>query len=65
MPPVSVIGPPARLAVLTQTFVDPAREVHLRELVRLTGLAPRSVQQEVEVLVVADLLSERRSGNRR
>ena len=65
MPHLSVIGPPARLAVLTHTFVDPARELHLRELVRLTGLAPRSVQQEVEKLIGAGLLTERRSGNRR
>ena len=65
MPPFSVLGPPARLAVLTHTFVDPAREVHLRELVRLTGLAPRSVHQEVERLVAAGMLADRRSGNRR
>lgn len=65
MPQFSVIGPPARLAVLTHTFVDPATELHLRELVRLTGLAPRSVQQEVEKLTRAGLLTERRSGNRR
>ena len=61
----SVIGPPARLGVLTHTFVDPSREVHLRELARLAQLAPRSVQQEVEKLVRAGFLLERRSGNRR
>ena len=65
MPPFSVIGPPARLAVLTYTFTDSAREFHLRELVRLTHLAPRSIQQEVEKLVRAGILAERRSGNRR
>jgi predicted nucleotidyltransferase len=65
VPPFSVLGPPGRLAVLTHTFVDPAREVHLRELVRLTGLAPRSVYQEVERLIGAGILAERRSGNRR
>lgn len=60
-----LLGPPARRAILARTFVSPDREYHLRELVRLTGLAPRSVQQEVEKLVAAGLLAERRSGNRR
>ena len=65
MPDSLVLGPPARRAILSRTFLDPSREYHLRELVRLTGLAPRSVQQEVEKLVGADLLVERRPGNRR
>jgi predicted nucleotidyltransferase len=65
MPDPLVLGPPARRAILSRTFLDPSREYHVRELVRLTGLAPRSVQQEVEKLVGADLLVERRSGNRR
>lgn len=60
-----LLGPSARRAILSRTFVDPSRECHLRELVRLTGLAPRTVQQEVEKLVRADLLTERRAGNRR
>jgi predicted nucleotidyltransferase len=60
-----LLGPTARRAILSRTFLDPSREHHLRELVRLTGLAPRSVQQEVEKLVGADLLVERRAGNRR
>lgn len=60
-----LLGPDARRAILARTFIDPSREVHLRGLVRLTGFAPRTVQQEVERLVQADLLSERRDGNRR
>jgi predicted nucleotidyltransferase len=51
--------------MLARTFLDPAREFHLRELVRLTGFAPRTVQLEVEKLVSAGLLRERRDGNRR
>jgi predicted nucleotidyltransferase len=51
--------------VLTHTFVDPNRELHLREVARLAGLAPRSAQQEVDRLVGAGYLLERRSGNRR
>ncbi len=43
----------------------PDREFYLRELVRLTGLAPRSVQVELDRLVAAELVLERRSGNRR
>ena len=60
-----LLGPTARRAILARTYLDPTREFHLRELVRRTGLAPRTVQQEVEQLVRADLLSERRDGNRR
>lgn len=60
-----LLGPRARRAILARTFIDPSREFHLRELVRLTGLAPRTVHQEVEKLVGADILSERRDGNRR
>ncbi|MBI4520878.1 MAG: toxin-antitoxin system toxin subunit [Gemmatimonadetes bacterium] len=60
-----LLGPAGRRAVLARTFLDPSREYHLRELVRLTGLAPRTVHQEVEKLVRADLLRERRDGNRR
>jgi predicted nucleotidyltransferase len=46
-------------------LLDPTREFHVRELVRLTGLAPRTVHQEIEKLVGADLLVERRESNRR
>lgn len=65
MPSSLLLGPDARRAILTRTFLDPAGEFHLRELVRLTGFAPRTVHQQVEKLVSADLLSERRDGNRR
>lgn len=66
MQPLSLLlGPDCRAAVLTRTYLDPAREFHLRELVRLTGFAPRTVQQEVDRLVSAELLGERREGNRR
>ncbi|MBI4513536.1 MAG: hypothetical protein HY702_05440 [Gemmatimonadetes bacterium] len=60
-----LLGPDTRRAILARVFLDPSREFHLRELVRLTGFAPRSVQREVDSLVSADLLTERRSGNRR
>lgn len=60
-----LLGPKARRAILARTYLDPTHEYHLRELVRRTGLAPRTVHQEVEKLVRADLLAERRDGNRR
>ena len=65
MPSLQVLGPTARRAILCRTMLDPSAEYHLRELVRLTGLAPRTVHQELEKLVRADLLVERRDGNRR
>lgn len=65
MPCNLLLGPRARRAVLARTFLSPEREYHIRELVRLTGLAPRTVHQEVEKLVRADILTERRDGNRR
>lgn len=65
MPPCLLLGPPARCAILAKTFVSPSRELHLRELVRQTGFAPRTVQRETDTLVRAGLLVERRDGNRR
>lgn len=65
MPRNLLLGPVARCAILARTHLDPTREYHLRELVRRTGLAPRTVHQEVEKLVRAGLLVERRDGNRR
>ena len=65
MPTSLLLGPAAREVILGITFVDPEREFHLRELMRRTGLAPRTVQLELDRLVGADLLRERRDGNRR
>ena len=60
-----LFGTRARAAILARTYLDPSSEYHLRDLVRLTGLAPRTVHQEVEKLVAAGLLTDRRSSNRR
>lgn len=65
MRPNLLLGPVSRREVLAKTHLDPTREYHLRELVRRTGLAPRTVHQEVQKLVHAGLLLERRDGNRR
>lgn len=60
-----LLGGPARRAILARTYLSPGHEFYLRELVRLTGLAVRSVQVELERLVGAGFLRERRDGNRR
>jgi len=62
---LAIIGSKARQRLLTRTLLAPEREFYLRELVRATALAPRTVQLEVDRLVAADILLERRSGNRR
>jgi predicted nucleotidyltransferase len=60
-----LLGTRARRRLLARIYGDPDREFYLRELVRLTGLAPRTVQVELDRLVAAELVMERRSGNRR
>lgn len=60
-----LLGPAARRAILIRTFMEPEQAFYLRELVRLTGFAVRTVQQEIERLVAGDLLTQRRDGNRR
>lgn len=60
-----LLGGPARRAILARTYLAPEQEFYLRELVRLTGLAVRSVQVELDRMVGAGFLRERRDGNRR
>jgi len=61
----SIIGSRARQAILLHLYLKPDLELYLRELVRLTNFAPRTIQKELDNLVQKDLLIERRSGNRR
>jgi predicted nucleotidyltransferase len=65
MKPYEVITAKSRRRILAKTLLAPDREFYLRELVRSTGLSPRTVQVELDRLVAADILLERRSGNRR
>ena len=65
MSPLALITSKARRRLLARLLLAPEREFYLRELIRATALAPRTVQVEVDRLVAADLLLERRSGNRR
>jgi hypothetical protein len=62
---VVLLGSACRAALLAHTHLDPHSERHLRELVRATGFAPRTVQLEVDRLVRDGILLERRNANRR
>lgn len=62
---LTVLFPQARAEVLRLLFADGSRELHLRELVRQSGLTLGSVQAEVGKLLEAGLLADRRDGNRR
>lgn len=61
----SLLGSACRAALLVNTHLDPDSERHLRELVRATGFAPRTVQLEADRLVREGILLERRDANRR
>jgi DNA-binding transcriptional ArsR family regulator len=65
LPPTPILRSKAGLAILARTHLEPDREFYLRELVRATGMAPRSIQVQLDRLVEAGVLSERRDGNRR
>jgi len=56
--------PRARVELLHLLFSDPTRSLHLRDLARLSGLALGTIQREVSNLRQAELITERRDGNR-
>jgi len=56
------LWPVGRRRVLGLLLADPERELHLRELVRRTELAPATVQAEVVRLTAAGILERRREG---
>ena len=60
-----LFGSKARVALLARMLLQPDDELHLSDLVRQTGFAPRSIQLEADRLVSLGVLNERRSGNRR
>ena len=62
---LSILFPQVRAEVLRLLFADDARELHLRELTRQSGLGLGTVQGELEKLSHADLIVSRRDGNRR
>ena len=57
--------PQVRAELLRLLFADPARELHVRDLERQSGLSVKTVQDELAKLAGADLLTSRRDGNRR
>ena len=56
--------PEARAEILRCLFADPSKEMFLRELARQSGMALRTIQQEVEKLESLGLLIRRQDGNR-
>lgn len=51
-----------RRNVLAKLFLEPQRAFRLRELARLTGISPGSVQHELRQLVAADIASRDEGG---
>ncbi|MFO7769372.1 MAG: nucleotidyltransferase domain-containing protein [bacterium] len=60
-----ILGSDSSRAVLAHLLLKPDGEFYLREIVRLTGFAPRTIQVALDQLVEEDLLKDRRDGNRR
>jgi DNA-binding transcriptional ArsR family regulator len=60
-----VLFPQVRAEVLRLLFAEAKQELHLRELTRQSGLTLGTVQDELEKLSKADLITNRRDGNRR
>ncbi len=58
------IFPKVRAELLRLLFTDPEQSLYLRDLARLSGLAVGTVQREIANLRDADLVLERRDGNR-
>jgi predicted nucleotidyltransferase len=62
---LTLLFPQVRAEILRILFADSGRELHLRELVRQSGLSLKTVQDEFAKLSAADLVTSRRDGNRR
>lgn len=60
-----LLFPQVRAELFRLLFSDAAREVHVRDLERQSGLNVKTVQAELEKLAQADLVASRRDGNRR
>jgi hypothetical protein len=61
---IEQIFPKVRAELLRLLFVNPEQSLHLRDLARLSGLAVGTIQREIANLRDADLIVERRDGNR-
>ena len=62
---LTILFPQVRAEVLRLLFADADREVHVRDLERQSGLNVKTVQDELGKLTQADLVTNRRDGNRR
>jgi predicted nucleotidyltransferase len=62
---LNVLFPKVRAELLRVLFADPAVELHLRELVRQSGLGLGTVQEELAKLEEAELIRARADGNRK
>jgi len=61
---IHVLFPQVRAELVRLLFADPAKELHLRELARLSNLSVGTLQSEVRRLSEVGLLIARRHGNR-
>jgi predicted nucleotidyltransferase len=59
-----ILSSRGRAEIFRLLFGVTSQEVHLRELQRRSGLALRTIQQEIEKLLRMELLVARRDGNR-
>lgn len=62
---LALLFPQVRAEVLRLLFADDSRQLHLRELVRQSGLTLGTLQTEIDKLLAAGLLLDHRDGNRR
>ncbi|MDQ8188481.1 nucleotidyltransferase domain-containing protein [Pelagicoccus sp. SDUM812002] len=56
--------PKARAELLRLLLTDPAKELHLRDLAKQSGMSVGALQKEVQRLEETELLVSRRDGNR-
>lgn len=64
MQTIEALFPKTRVAVFRALFSVPDTEIHLREIVRRSGLTLQTVQRELENLTQAEIVSSRKDGNR-
>lgn len=62
---LTILFPQVRAEVLRLLFANGARELHLRDLTRQSGLGLGTMQGELEKLSAANLVTSERDGNRR
>lgn len=61
---IDILFPRARVEILRLLFTTSDKSLHVRDIVRLSGLGIGTIQAEVRKLTAAELLTQRRDGNR-